>query len=104
MIIEAKNNMLIAYRYRNKDLIYLDCAIIKLLSLKFVSDHLNIVLLGQAWEASVLSGGHGTQVACTKISCEKWKAPHLVVEMVRTSRAQKFPEQTDTRGPAHGKS
>ena len=39
--------------------------------------------------APVLSGGHGTYVACMKISYEKQKTPHLVVEMVCTSRAQK---------------
>ena len=46
---------------------------------------------GEPERAPVLSVSHGTYVRCTKISCKKRKAPHLVDEMVRTSDARKFP-------------
>ena len=45
---------------------------------------------------------HGTHIVCTKISCEKWKTPHLVVGMVCTSRIS-FLNKPYTRGHAHGK-
>ena len=49
---------------------------------------------GEPEHTPVLLVEHGMYVACTKISCKNREAPHLVVgEMVRTSCAQKFPEQ-----------
>ena len=50
-----------------------------------MSDHTHFRL------TPVLPADHGMYVQFTKISCEKRKAPHLVVEMVRTFGNWKAP-------------
>ena len=48
--------------------------------------------LGRAWASPsiVRWPWYVLYVTCTKISCEKWKAPHLVVEMVHTFECTKL--------------
>jgi len=54
---------------------------------------------GEPERAPVLLVSHGTYVRYTKISCRKWKAPHLLDEMVRTSDTWKFPVKL--KNPIH---